>query len=260
MRSLSIAAAAALLAMPAQAADPVIPAGDAPPADARDIVADIGIGATLSPRFPSSQEYVFSPWPIAALRYLRLPYFGEVVTGRPSIFSIYPSFNFVGEREADDANYLAGTGDTELAVELGPGIAIQRGPIRGFVEVRYGLSGHSGIVGEAGLEFIARQHERFQLSIGPRVGFASDDYMDTYFEVNPAAAVLAPYDPDAGIKDVGVGLEADYALTPRVRLHGRASYSRFVGDAADSPIVEAGSHDSFTIGVGISYRFGLDLY
>ena len=45
-----------------------------------------------------------------------------------------------------------------------------------------------------------------------------------------------------------------------MRLHIRGGYDRLVGDAADSPIAEAGSKDQFSIGVGVSYRFAFDVF
>ena len=45
-----------------------------------------------------------------------------------------------------------------------------------------------------------------------------------------------------------------------MKLHLQANYSRYIGDIADSPIVKAGSEDQFSVGFGITYRFGADLY
>jgi outer membrane scaffolding protein for murein synthesis (MipA/OmpV family) len=122
------------------------------------------------------------------------------------------------------------------------------------------VTGHSGVVADLGVDFVARQHEQFEARIGPRLGLATDDYMDTYFGVRQAAAVLQPYDPDGGLRDAGIEAEATYALTDTIRLHGYAAYNRFIGDAGDSPIVDAGNQDEVRVGLGISYRFGLDLY
>ena len=63
--------------------------------------------------------------PLFGLHFLRLPFFGEVVDSerKPSIFSIYPSFAFVGERDDADASYLAGIPDVDSAIELGAGAA-----------------------------------------------------------------------------------------------------------------------------------------
>ena len=68
------------------------------------------------------------------------------------------------------------------------------------------------------------------------------------------------FNPEGGIKGVGVAGEAKYALTPRWTIVGKASYERLIGDAADSPITDLGSENQFTAALGATYRFGLNLF
>jgi len=94
-----------------------------------------------------------------------------------------------------------------------------------------------------------------------RVGasWADDDYMDAFFSVTPAqslASLHAPYDASAGIKDVHVGLAADVPLGQDWSLKLLGQYTRLVGDAADSPVIE--TEDQFYGGVGLTYRFTFD--
>lgn len=244
----------------AHAADPepVTPATE--PTEHREIVFDAGAGLQLQPQFPSSRKYELQPYPLFALRFLRVPVLGEVVDGKPSLLSVYPSFNFIGRRDDGDANYLQGTRDVDRAVELGLGGAIEYRFLRAFAEVRYGVTGHSGFVGEAGLDVTHTSlNNALTLRAGPRFSVASEDFMDTYFSV-PQGAVLPAYQADAGFRDIGLAMTAEYAITEKVRVVGRAEYTHFVGDAADSPIVDAGNQDELRVGVGLTYRFGFDLY
>lgn len=229
----------------------------------RDVVFDLGIGAKVQPKFASSSDYIILPYPLFAISYLRLPGIGEVVSGPKKAFSIYPSINFVGSRSSDDASYLTGMDDVDFAFELGPGVAYRYGMVRGFVEARYGFTGHNGIVGQAGLDLVLNPFDRLQVSAGPRVGFANDEYVETYFGVTNAEAAtsqFAAYNPSGGFTDVGVGALVSYDWTDTVKLHLQADYSRYIDDIADSPVVQAGSEDQFTVGIGITYRFGADLY
>lgn len=228
--------------------------------ETRDIVIDLGLGAAIAPAFPSSEKYEVYPWPIARLRFLRLPVFGEVVTGRESAFTIYPAIGFEGERTSDDAAYLRGIPDTDFAFEGGAGAAVRYRFLRAFAEVRYGFTGHNGFVGEAGIDVVLDQDPRWELRVGPRISAASDDYMDEYFSVPNSALFLAPYDADGGIKDVGVEATAIYALTEAWRINATAEVTHFVGDALDSPIVDRGNDLEARVGIGLTYRFGLDLY
>ncbi|MDQ0316110.1 MipA/OmpV family protein [Amorphus orientalis] len=232
-------------------------------AGTRDIVVDLGVGAQVQPKFASSDDYIVLPYPLIAISYLRLPVFGELVSAPTRAFSIYPSINFVGSRSSSDASYLTGMDDVDFAFEFGPGVAYRYGMFRGFANLRYGFTGHNGFVGEAGVDLVLNPMERVQLSLGPRVGFANDEYVQTYFGVSAAEATrsqFAAYDPSGGFTDVGVGGRITYDWTEKTKLHLQADYTRYIGDVADSPVVEAGSEDQFYVGIGITYRFGLDLF
>lgn len=226
----------------------------------RQIVFDIGGGVTFSSKWPTSKIYEPGALPLFALQYLRLPVFGEVVKEEKKAFTIFPSFNYVEERSSSDAAYLAGIPDRDFALELGPGAAYRLGAFRAWGDVRYGFTGHNGFVGNVGAQYIASPLEKLEVAIGPRVGFASDNYMETYFGVPASATQLAPYDPDGGITDVGFTIDASYEFTERIRLVARGGYRHYVFDALDSPITDAGNDQEFTIGVGLTYRFGFNLF
>lgn len=251
----------------AGAAGPVLAADlyvtDPPPGVVEEMIFDLGLGGQLQPTFEGSPNYQFVPYPIAYLEYLRLPVVGEMITGKPNRYAVYPSVNFMGRRDAGSAEFLRGLDPVGFAFELGPGMSFQYGHIRLFGEARFGLTGHDGVVGETGLDLITTPMRRLEVHLGPRFSFASGEYMDTYFGVTPAEAArpqtrLSAFDPHAGLKDVGFAATAIFDYTDRVRLYGRAEWSRYVGDAAESPIVRAGSENQFTVGLGLSYRFGVD--
>ena len=101
------------------------------------------------------------------------------------------------------------------------------------------------------------------MALGPRLFFASEDYLQTYLGVTPAQAAasgLPVFDPDGGIR--GVGLEADfkYRISQRWSVVGEVGYERLVLDAAESPIAELGSENQFAAALGLTYRFDLDLF
>lgn len=118
---------------------------------------------------------------------------------------------------------------------------------------------HDGVTGSIGAGYMVALTERLRVGTEVSVGFASDGYMDTYFGVNKAGALrsgLAEYSASGGIKDISLGATAGFNVTERWGIVGRASYSRLLGDAADSPIVkDEGSADQFSGGLGISFSF-----
>jgi outer membrane protein len=243
-----------------------VPPALAQEASTDQYVFDLGLGVMAKPRYPGSDEVIAVPFPIIAVGKFFIPGIGQVIDGDERIkrFSIYPSFNFNGRRDSSDSNELEGLDDVDWALEVGLGMAYRFDWIRGFVEVRQGFNGYSGQVADFGIDFIANPTEDLQLMVGPRAGWGSDDYMDTYFgitssEAEDSALYDQSYDAEAGFNTVGVAATASYGLTEDVTFHLRGGWDRLIGDAGDSPIVKEGSENQFYGGAGISYEFGFSL-
>lgn len=231
-------------------------------ASGEDVVLEVGGGGKLRPAYEGADDYTVQPWPVVELHFIRLP-FGTFGGEPESGFSFAPSFRFVPDRDDADHSELSGMDDIDFAVEVGGTVSYRTGMLRGLVTARHGLGGHHGIVGEVGLDLVTEPMPALSVSLGPRLHFADSDYLETYLGVTPAESVTSgfpAYDLDAGLKGVGVEAEAKYALTRHWSVVGEASYERLVGDAADSPITEAGSANQFTAALGLTYRFGLDLF
>ncbi|MEE4237482.1 MAG: MipA/OmpV family protein [Anderseniella sp.] len=228
---------------------------------------ELGAGAIVKPKYPGADSYLVSPFPIFGVGRFYVPGLGQVVEGeemKRGLF-FYPSFDVNGERKASDSADLTGTDKVDWAVEVGVGGGYRHDWLRGFVELRQGFNGHEGQVAEFGLDFIATPMERVELFFGPRASWASNDYMDTYFGVTPDEAsadgsMLSAFNADAGFKTVGLAGRVRYDWTEQIALHLRGEWDHFIGDAADSPIVKAGSINQFSIGVGMSYKFAFDLF
>ena len=131
--------------------------------------------------------------------------------------------------------------------------------IRARVELRYSLNGVEGLVGSAGIDFIA-PYQRFTFSLGPRLNFADANYMRDYFGVKSFEAALngrvTPYRPSGGIVSAGLLGSASYKWNETWSTTGYAGYNRLVDEAAASPIPRRlGSLDQFTVGASVSYSF-----
>lgn len=245
----------------AHASPPDMPVPD------KQFVIDLGAGALYQPKYPGADSNRFSPLPLISVQRFFIPGLGQVADGKEKTRGVYffPSFDFNSGREASDSPSLTGTSKIDWAVELGIGVGYRYDWLRGHVALRQGINGHDGQVAEFGIDAIMTPMERLELIFGPRATWASDDYMDTYFGVTAAEAAapgstLAAYNPSASFKTVGLDARANYALTDKTIVHVRGGWDRFVGDAANSPIVLAGSRDQFSIGLGLSYRFAFDLF
>jgi len=253
-----LATAAALLALPS----PVMAQskGD------RQYVLDLGAGVMAQPRYPGSDETIFVPYPLIAVSKFFLPGYGQIEEKDDTRrLSIYPSFNFIGKRNSADSNELKGLEDVDWALEAGIGISYRYDWIRGFAEVRQGFNGYSGQVANFGIDLIGNPTEDLELRFGPRAGWGSQNYMDTYFGITSSEAAASPlydkaYKVDAGFNTLGLAGSATYNLSEDWKLHALVGWDRMVGDAGNSPIVKEGSENQYYAGAGLTYRFAFDLF
>ena len=169
-----------------------------------------------------------------------------------------PSFRYLSERKAADAPELAGIPDIDWALELGLKAGMEWEHAQVFGAVRKGLNGHGGWTGEIGADAILRLSNDVTVKFGPRVAFADDTYMDTYFTVPASATVLTPHTARGGMKSAGLALSVRYDISNVWSVEGSAEYTRLKGDAAASPIVQVGSADQMAIKLLFIRRFTLE--
>lgn len=229
-------------------------------------VIDLGGGLMAQPRYPGSDETIMVPYPLIAVGKFFVPGYGQI-DGENSTrrLTVYPSFNFIGKRDASASNELEGMKDVDWALEAGLGVSYRYDWIRGFMEIRQGFNGYSGQVAQFGADVIASPTEDLEVRFGPRAGWGSQNYMETYFGITAKEADASPvydksYKADAGFNTVGLAGSATYNLTETWKLHGLAGWDRLIGDAGDSPIVKEGSENQFYGGAGLTYEFGFDLF
>ena len=228
-----------------------------------DLVLELGAGARVLPAYEGADSFDIEAWPIIRPQFVRIPRLGTFGGGSDGGFSFRPSFRFVDERDASDYSDLTGLGDVDWAFEAGATIGYRYGLLEGFATLRRGFGGHEGFVAELGLNAVLEPTPQLDLSLGPRLHLATDDYLDTYFGVSAAEAAASGYpafDPDGWLKGAGFEAEGRYALSRHWAIRGEAGYERLLGDAADSPITGAGSKNQFSAALGLTYTLGLDLF
>lgn len=163
-------------------------------------------------------------------------------------------FLLVGE--SDD---LIGLGDIPAAAELGGFIDRRSGAFSVRAEARRGFGAHQGVIGDLSANY-TRRFGKTLVTGGPRVTFATADYVERYFGVDAgqaAASGLAAFDPDGGLVSYGAGITLIRPVNNRVTAAFITNYERIAGDAADSPIVrDLGDADQVSVILSLSYRFG----
>lgn len=226
------------------------------------IAFELGVGGLIAPSFEGSRSYAISPYPIIGFEYLRLQNGFSLGGGDGQGFSVVPSFRLRGKRTARDNAALTGLNDVNLAVELGAGVSYTVGRFRVHGDLRRGVVGHQGITGEVGLDLITTPTEAITVTVGPRMSFASGNYMNTYFGVSAAEAAgsaFPAYNAKGGIKSAGLEANLRYKFNENWALDTGASWDRLIGSAASSPIVaSAGSVNQFTFKLGLVRKFQID--
>jgi len=249
------AAAVLLLA----AAQPALSQDDEEPRRTR-----IALGVQIVPSYPGSDDLSFRPLVDVARARGTDPFQFEAPDesfGFPLIrfqqLTIGPALNFEGSRAAGDV----GVDLPKVGFTVEPGVFLQYDlseSVRLRSELRKGLGGHEGWVGNIGADFVARRGDDWLLSAGPRVTFADETYNSAYFSVAPdSASGLPAFSAGGGIQSVGATLGYVQQITKRWGVYSYAKYDRLVGDAADSPVVRIiGSPDQISGGLGLTYTFG----
>jgi len=244
-------------------ADPVIvPVAPAPvivPGNALRFT--IGAGISGSPGYFGADEMEVGPTGTFRFEYLR---FGSLEFGNPDPnaedegLSFGASFRYVPERTSDDYAELDGLDDVDATFELGGSVAYTTPLYEVSAELRYGLGGHESFVAELGADVFHRPTDRLELSLGPRLLMGDSDYARTYFGVTEdeaGASDFDAYDPQGGLLTAGVEFGATYELTDLWGLEGNIRYDRYIGDAADSPIVQSESDDQVSLDLLVTRRF-----
>ncbi|WP_281017433.1 MULTISPECIES: MipA/OmpV family protein [unclassified Minwuia] len=239
----------------------------------------VGAGVITGPLYLGDDAYAASAVPNVRVTYKDL-FFASLGEGvgynliKSGGWRVGPvaKYDFGREEDGDQplriaggrTNDLVGLGDVDGTVELGGFVEYSVGNVSGKLELRQGIGGHEGLVGNLEL----RYSKPFRLgrsavfvSFGPQMAFADSNYMSTYFDVNAAqsaASGLTPFDAEGGLLSYGLGGAVMYPVTRDLSVTWFAGYDRLAGDAAGSSLVQQrGSADQFAGGLFLTYTFGM---
>ncbi len=236
----------------------------------------LGLGAGAAPQYEGADEYRAVPFVVARARFGSRYFIGtdgqgfqaDVVGSR--LVEAGPSVALRFERgpEAKD-EVIASLPKVDQAIEVGGFINFNlpfvvtdnpRDAVTiGMAVLRDVTSAHNGFTLKTSLRYRGQVTDRFILQAGPFATFASEAFMNAYYGVDAgasAASGLPRFRPEPGWKDVGVTVNTRFMLTEHWNVNGTVSHSRFLGDAADSPIInQRGSPASWFGGAALAYSF-----
>jgi outer membrane protein len=244
----------------------------APAAAPADWTITLGAEGRLVPAFEGSRIYQIWPYPILAIRRAGTP--RDFTSPRDGFsvaivnlgqFRFGPTAKVGLPREVnDDPEALAGLGNVPWKFEIGAFAEFWPMPwLRTRGELRQGVSGHHGLVGELTADVVVPASEQLTLSAGPRLTLASAPALQPYYGITAAQSFASGYpfyDPKGGLKAVGAGAQARWQWNRQWATNVYVEYDRLLAGAADSPIVTRhGSADQVMVGVGLSYTFDVAL-
>lgn len=227
----------------------------------------VGAGIAVVPDYEGSDDYEAAPllhFRMAWANGRYLDFTGNRVkfnVMKDSNLSLGPELRVRAKRDDDvEEDAVAEMEEVDRAVELG-----------GFVSYNLGSNFE---VGAKLLQDVADGHDGYLLglNVGYKIyrekmvvvltastTYASNDYMNTYFSVNGnnvGNSSLDYYDADEGFKDVGLTCAIVYQFNERWGATGILGYTRLIGDAADSPVVDdVGDANQLLGGIMGTYRF-----
>lgn len=226
----------------------------------------IGLGAQVTPSYPGADDVQFGPYINVDIARGDTPFEFEAQDESFAIpvidtngIGIGPALNIQNSRRNSDVGVPIGK--VKTTVEVGGFVQTYLTPaFRLRAELRKGLGGHDGFIGEVSADLIARDGDKYVFSIGPRVVMTNARYQRAYFGVTGAQAAatgLPVYTPEGGLQSVGATAGLTYQFSRRWGMMGFVRYDRLIDDAADSPVVRGfGSRDQFSGGLGLTYTFG----
>ena len=226
-----------------------------------------------APEFIGAEDRMTGPFPLLRLQQPGSPrsfsLLGTVATSNildhPVLRTGPTAIYRLGRSDVTDAA-VAALPEVDASLDLGwtfgaefvdPGDPARR--IRGDMNFRHDVTNsHGGYVVGAGVSAWTPT-PFFLLGAYASVTWGSDDYMGTYFGVDPsgaAASGLPAFDAGSGARDATLGLVAIVPVSARMVVGAGVIYGRLLGDAADSPIVaQRGSRDQVLYGFGVGWVF-----
>jgi outer membrane protein len=231
----------------------------------------LGAAAYVAPNYVGDDEYELTGMPLISLgrkdsvtRFSSLNDSASIAVFDAGFFRIGPTARILLPRDNDDSDDLDGLDDVPWGIEAG--IFAYFYPtdwVRLRTEIRHGIHAHHGIVADFAIDAFTDLTPVIRLSAGPRLSVATASYFETYYGVDAQEAIdsgLSPYDPGGGLNSVGFGGALTWQATDKIQTSIFGEYSRLLGPAADSSLVEErGSENQFKVGVSATYRFDFTL-
>jgi MipA family protein len=236
----------------------------------------VGVSAIMLPKYEGSSSYSALPVPIikfgpagggdskaggGLIKSFDAKSFDDISFGLIQFgrLELGPLVGYRFGREEKDSPRLRGLGNVDGGFVAGGFAKYDFGPL--FLRSSF----HQRVTGDdtgylirlaTGREY--KLTDRITVSADAYLDFADDAYMRSFFGVTPlqsARSGVRVFDAGAGMKSAGILLGTEFEAFPLWTLSAVVGYTRLLGDAASSPVVETA--DRYEVRVGLSRSFDL---
>ncbi len=155
---------------------------------------------------------------------------------------------------------LQGLGDIDFTVEPGVFAQLSSGSLIHKLEIRQGLGGHKGLIGEFKSEYRSRfqvGNKSIQYALGPELKMAGTNFNNAFFGISSSQAAqsdLGAYQAKAGLLSYGFNASLAIPVNTRISAMVLAGYSRLGEAAKDSNLIsQFGSRNQANFGFLLNY-------
>jgi outer membrane scaffolding protein for murein synthesis (MipA/OmpV family) len=232
----------------------------------------LGLGAAFAPDYEGSDDYAFVPlWnlrvgnlyhPETFVQILGPQLRSNLVPSDHWRFGVsgryLPDYEDVDDDEVQDLEDVDAVG--LLGATLGYDfVAGPRSDVALELDAQYDVAESNGGILTPRFRWRQPWSERTVFETTLATTWASEDYMSNRFGIDAGAAAdsgLDTHDADEGFKSASISGSLTFRLSRGLSLTGVAAYTRLLGDAEDSPIVDdRGSENQALGGVLLNYTF-----
>ncbi len=251
-----------MAAMPALASESSLDMADEAGQESRIF----GLGLGLAPDYEGSDDY--QGIPLLQIRYnldngMYLSVLGNTLRVNllpDKQLHLGPILRFRAERDDVDNDRVDRLRKVDTAAELGVFGSIKIDRWNFMLSAAQDVEdSHDGFLVDLSGAYTIPFDKQAMLTLFASTSYASDDYMETYFEIdanNAARSGLKRFKAEGGIKDLAFGGAYQYNIDDHWGLLGVLRYARLLGDAEDSPVVDdEGDAGQVLGGVVVNYRF-----
>lgn len=155
---------------------------------------------------------------------------------------------------------LVGLGDVGLTVESGAFIEYTKKSITTKLELRQGIGGHKGLIGEISTSYrgaFKLKKKVIYSVIGPEIRITGSNFNNAFFGINSAQSLnaeLEVYQAKSGILSYGLSGSLIVPINEKLSIITLMRYSKLSKIASDSHLIQkSGSSHQYTFGFLLNY-------